>query len=144
MVRLLEYHPNRKKCTGRPIFNGDNEFGLLERFDTTGTLIKKMMCDSMAICRTFGNQIIIRHMKKIDILFHNVFFALIVTGVYAQISGKTSFSFLNMPPSARITGLGGSVIGVSDDDINLSASNPANLNTKMAKQFSFSHGFHFA
>lgn len=83
-------------------------------------------------------------MKKIDILFIVFFCALIVTGVHAQISGKTSFSFLNMPPSARITGLGGSVIGVADDDINLSASNPANLNTKMAKQFSFSHGFHFA
>ena len=32
--------------------NGDNEFGLLEEFDSTGVLIKKMMCDSIAICRT--------------------------------------------------------------------------------------------
>lgn len=50
---FTEYHPNGTVHWKGQYLNGDNEFGLLERFDTTGTLIKKMMCDSMAICRTF-------------------------------------------------------------------------------------------
>ena len=33
--------------------NGDNEFGLLEEWDSLGTMIKRMKCDSMAVCRTF-------------------------------------------------------------------------------------------
>lgn len=50
---FIEYHPNGKVHWKGQYLNGDNEFGLLERFDTTGTLIKKMMCDSIGICRTF-------------------------------------------------------------------------------------------
>ncbi|MEZ4909682.1 MAG: hypothetical protein R2774_02355 [Saprospiraceae bacterium] len=50
---FTEYHLNGKIHWKGHYLNGDNEFGLLERFDTTGTLIKKMMCDSIGICRTF-------------------------------------------------------------------------------------------
>jgi len=32
--------------------NGDNEFGLLKEYNEEGNLIKKMMCDSFAVCRT--------------------------------------------------------------------------------------------
>ena len=32
---------------------GDNEFGLLEEWDSLGIMIKRMKCDSLAICRTF-------------------------------------------------------------------------------------------
>lgn len=32
--------------------NGDKEFGLLKQFDEKGELIKKMMCNEMAVCQT--------------------------------------------------------------------------------------------
>lgn len=62
----------------------------------------------------------------------------------AQTSGKRSFNFLTLSPSARVTALGGILPAVMDDDINLALSNPASLNDKMHNQLSFSHNFHFA
>lgn len=47
-----EYYPNGKIRWRGTYLNGENEFGLLENFDSTGVLIKKMMCDSMRICKT--------------------------------------------------------------------------------------------
>ncbi|MEZ4909683.1 MAG: type IX secretion system protein PorQ [Saprospiraceae bacterium] len=81
-------------------------------------------------------------MKKINIVIINIL--ILSSTLTAQISGKTSFAFLSSPASARITSLGGSVIGYKDEDINTITSNPALLNGLMAKQISFSHGFHFA
>lgn len=49
---FTEYFENGKIQWKGTYLNGDNEFGLLEEFDSTGTLIKKMECDSQAICRT--------------------------------------------------------------------------------------------
>jgi len=49
---FTEYFENGKIQWKGTYLNGDNEFGLLEEFDSTGTLIKKMECDSLAICRT--------------------------------------------------------------------------------------------
>ncbi|MBK9255984.1 MAG: type IX secretion system protein PorQ [Saprospiraceae bacterium] len=61
-----------------------------------------------------------------------------------QIGGKSAYEFLSLPPSARLTALGGPLISVFDDDINLAASNPALLNSSMHNAISFSHNFHFA
>ena len=47
-----EYHSNGKIHWQGTYLNGDNEFGLLEEYDSTGMLIKKMMCDSNAVCIT--------------------------------------------------------------------------------------------
>ena len=33
--------------------NGDNEFGELKKYNEEGILIRKLMCDSLAVCRTF-------------------------------------------------------------------------------------------
>lgn len=49
---FVEYHPNGKLQWKGTYLNGNNEFGLLEEYDSTGLLIKKMMCDSQAVCRT--------------------------------------------------------------------------------------------
>lgn len=49
---FIEYYPNGKIKWKGNYLNGPNEFGLLSEYDTTGTLIRKMMCDSMAICQT--------------------------------------------------------------------------------------------
>ncbi len=47
-----EYHKNGNLKWKGTFRNGDNEFGLLEEYDSSGTLIKKMMCDSLRICKT--------------------------------------------------------------------------------------------
>ena len=47
-----EYHPNGQlKWTGTYL-NGDNEFGELRNYDSTGTHVRTLVCDSLAICRT--------------------------------------------------------------------------------------------
>lgn len=62
--------------------------------------------------------------------------------LHAQlIGGRTVFTFLQLPASARLTALGGSLISVADDDINLTAANPALLNPLMHGQLGFSHSF---
>ena len=47
-----EYYENGQLKWKGEYLNGDNEFGLLVNYKEDGTIIKKMMCDSMAICRT--------------------------------------------------------------------------------------------
>lgn len=47
-----EYYENGQVQWEGIYKNGDNEFGLLKQFDKEGTLIKKMMCNDMAICQT--------------------------------------------------------------------------------------------
>ena len=49
---FTEYHENGNIAWKGTYRNGDNEFGLLEKFDETGKLVRKMMCDSNAICTT--------------------------------------------------------------------------------------------
>jgi antitoxin component YwqK of YwqJK toxin-antitoxin module len=49
---FTEYFPNGKIQWKGTYLNGPNEFGPLEEYDSTGILIKKMMCDSFAICRS--------------------------------------------------------------------------------------------
>ena len=36
--------------------NGDNEFGIIENYDEQGSLIKKLECDSMKICKTIWHR----------------------------------------------------------------------------------------
>lgn len=57
------------------------------------------------------------------------------------VGGNNAFEFLNLPASSRITALGGHLITVQDDDVNLALTNPAALNPQMHGQVSFSHNF---
>ncbi|MBK9338213.1 MAG: type IX secretion system protein PorQ [Lewinellaceae bacterium] len=60
----------------------------------------------------------------------------------AQVTGgQHVFQFLTLPPSARITALGGMQITVQDDDVALAATNPAALNASMDGQLVFNHNF---
>lgn len=68
----------------------------------------------------------------------------IIHNLHAQIGGKHAYNFLTLPSSARVTGLGGLLPTVMDDDISLAMENPASLNSKMHNQIAFSHNFHFA
>jgi len=49
---FTEYHENGHVMWKGTYRNGDHEFGLLEKFDETGVLVRKMMCDERGICHT--------------------------------------------------------------------------------------------
>lgn len=66
----------------------------------------------------------------------SVFFLLAFSG-YAQIGGQGIYKFLNLHPSARVASLGGNLICVVDNDLNLALQNPALLNSTMHKQATF-------
>jgi hypothetical protein len=61
----------------------------------------------------------------------------------AQVGGQVAFPFLKHSVSARVTGLGGEVIAVRDNDPALGFRNPAMLNDSMHRNISFSHEFLF-
>lgn len=48
-----EYFQNGQMQWKGTYLNGDNEFGLLEEWDSLGVMIKRMKCDSIGICHTF-------------------------------------------------------------------------------------------
>jgi len=63
----------------------------------------------------------------------------------AQITGGHHvFQFLNLSSSARVTGLGGNLITVIDDDVTLAFANPALLNPSMSGQISFGNNFYLS
>jgi len=49
---FVEFYENGNKKWEGVYHNGDNELGLLLNYNEEGELVKKMMCDSMAICQT--------------------------------------------------------------------------------------------
>lgn len=61
-----------------------------------------------------------------------------------QIGGLSTFEFLNLSQSARSTALGGYMIAVPDDDVNLMYANPALLREGMNHQLAINQNFHFA
>jgi len=58
-------------------------------------------------------------------------FIFISTQVKAQLGGTHTYDFLNLINSARVASLGGDVIAINDDDLNLTYHNPALLNSEM-------------
>ena len=47
-----EYHENGSLMWKGTYRGGDKEFGLLEKFDENGQLVRKMMCDERGVCNT--------------------------------------------------------------------------------------------
>jgi hypothetical protein len=79
--------------------------------------------------------------NKSYLIWVGLFFA--VQPLSGQIvGGRNTFQFLHFSPSARVTALGGSLITVMDDDVNLAYLNPALLNPQMHQQLAFNHNFH--
>lgn len=72
-----------------------------------------------------------------------LFFTLLLTaGAQAQVlGGRHVFSYLNLPQSARVTGLGGAQIAVRDDDPVFAIANPGALNPSMSGRMAFNHNF---
>lgn len=79
-------------------------------------------------------------MKKAILFFALIFNYFQIS--FAQLGGQHTFAFLNLSPSARVSGLAGNLITVVDDDVNLAYANPALLNPLMHQQISFQHNFH--
>jgi hypothetical protein len=63
---------------------------------------------------------------------------------FAQIGGTSTYKALSLPSSPRISALGGSALGIFDDDINLALDNPAFNQPGIHRQLSFSNNFYFA
>ncbi len=55
----------------------------------------------------------------------------------AQIGGMNTYLFLSLPPSARITALGGVNTTLFDHDLTTQLANPASLNPQMSRHISF-------
>lgn len=79
-------------------------------------------------------------MKKILLLLSTLFLSFGKTD--AQVGGEHIYEFLNLSNSARVTGLGGNLITVKDDDVALAYSNPALLNSRMHQAITFNYNFH--
>jgi hypothetical protein len=63
---------------------------------------------------------------------------------WAQIGGRNSYEFLDLPVNAHVAGIGGENISVKDKDVNMFMQNPALLNTEMNNQLSLSFQPYYA
>jgi len=70
------------------------------------------------------------------------FFLVSTPALIGQNGGRSVFPVLQFAPSARVTGLGGTLITVSDGDLSLAAINPALLDSQMHQALTFNHRFH--
>ncbi|KAA3621496.1 MAG: hypothetical protein DWQ02_27645 [Bacteroidetes bacterium] len=73
-----------------------------------------------------------------------IFFTSILMESFGQIGGQTTYDFMNLPSSSRISALGGHLITVSDEDVALAYHTPSLLNQQMHGSLSFNQGFHVA
>jgi len=74
-------------------------------------------------------------MKKLFSIFFLLYFSLSLS---AQIGGSSTYSFLNLPNSARISALGGNANAIKDNDLTLCLVNPSLLSPKMHNQIALS------
>jgi hypothetical protein len=70
-------------------------------------------------------------MKKILFTFYAINF--IYVTAQAQTGGNNTYEFLNLSTSARVAALGGNILSVRDNDLNLAFQNPAVLDSSMSK-----------
>ncbi len=73
-------------------------------------------------------------------------FLLLITTIplSAQVGGNNTYEFLNLPISARVSSLGGNLISVRDNDLNVSLTNPALLTDSMDNNVALSYINYFA
>lgn len=63
---------------------------------------------------------------------------------FAQLGGTRTYAFLDLTNSARVASLGGNVIAIQDDDLNLVYHNPSLLSAGMDNQFVLNYVNYFA
>lgn len=80
--------------------------------------------------------------KRVEIIFSVLL--LLHFSSRAQIGGNNTYEFLNLALPARVIALGGTLISVKDNDINLSFQNPSLLDSAMHNSISLSYVDYFA
>ncbi len=55
--------------------------------------------------------------------------------LYSQIGGQSTYQFLSLPNAARVAALGGDVVSIKDNDLNLAFHNPALLDSTLHQHF---------
>ncbi len=79
-------------------------------------------------------------MKKIFCKYLFYFFSLaFCQPSFSQIGGSSTYEFLNLSVPARVAAVGGTLISVKDNDVNLSFQNPGLLDSTMHNQLSMSY-----
>jgi len=68
-------------------------------------------------------------MNRLSIL--GIIFIVAPFGTYAQFGGNNTYESLNLVTSARVSGLGGEVLAIKDDDLDMAWYNPSLLNESM-------------
>lgn len=61
----------------------------------------------------------------------------------AQIGGDHTYQFLNLPNSARVTGMGGNFLAIKDNDITLTLANPSLITPEMHNNLAVSYVNYF-
>jgi len=77
-------------------------------------------------------------------LFITVFLLLLFQAGMGQKGGESTYSFLGLTNSARVAALGGEVVSLMDDDINMVFHNPALLSPGMHNNLSLNYVNYFA
>jgi hypothetical protein len=80
-------------------------------------------------------------MRTLTLLILSIFAG---TVAKSQIGGDNTYEFLNLSSSARIAAMGGKMVPVKDNDLNLVFCNPALLNSEMDRTLTFSGVGYFA
>lgn len=79
--------------------------------------------------------------KKLFFLF---FITTISISTFSQIGGLSTYEFLTLPISARVTALGGNLISTRDHDLNVALINPALLTDSMNNNVALSYVNYFS
>jgi hypothetical protein len=83
-------------------------------------------------------------MRILTALLTSAFLLVARHSAVGQVGGDNTYEFLNLSSSARIASLGGKLVPVRDNDLNLVFANPAALDASMSKQLTFSGVGYFA
>ncbi len=75
-----------------------------------------------------------------------VILALFILAIPAkgQLGGNSTYAFLNLTHSARIASLGGKIVAIPDEDLNLAFHNPASLNEGMSNHLVLNYVNYFS
>lgn len=95
--------------------------------------------------QNYMEKIIKNSLKMSNIKYLYLFIIVsVLSHINAQTGYKNTYEFLSLPVSSRITALGGSVVALKDDDLNMAIANPASGNENHHGAIAFNHNFHFA
>lgn len=68
-----------------------------------------------------------------------MFILLLIGQLQAQVGGKNSYEFLNIPHTALVSGMGGINVSSADNDVNLLFNNPALLGEQLHGELGFNY-----